>query len=384
MSGSGIAVVCSVGNNRCIIDIEGNQNLVGVGAEGEDDLTPLQKKLSVIADELSKYGYTAGFLIFVTMAVYLFLSIFFTSDRKMVTSESLMSILNIFSIACAIIIVAVPEGLPLSISIAMAFSISIFKEDKLLLKKLEACENMGSIHEICTGKTATLTKNDMSVNRFYTAKKSIENRDPDTFKHCGLSEKVMEEIKNVIYINNDCRIEMSDDAMYVPEGNGTEIGLLKFLTDNEIAIQDLFANKRRHAVMETNIPFGPIRKRQVVAIRPEEGSAYVRVIVKGAPEYVLPMCTSQMDENGNNEEIDESERDRILNQEIVEKFAKQQSLRTMAFAQKLIPTEEYANLKAENNEFINEEDRVILENDLTFVVAFGLNDELRDGVNEVV
>lgn len=147
-----------------------------------------------------------------------------------------MKLINIFSTACAIIIVAVPEGLPLSISIAMAFSISIFKEDKLLLKKLEACENMGSIHEICTGKTATLTKNDMSVNRFYIAKKSIENRDPDTFMNCGLSEKVIDEIKKCLYINSDCRIEMSDDALYVPEGNGTEIGLLKFLTDNEIAI----------------------------------------------------------------------------------------------------------------------------------------------------
>lgn len=119
-------------------------------------------------------------------------------------------------------------------------------------------------------------------------------------------------------------------------------------------------------------------------MRPEVGSEYVRVVVKGAPEYVLPMCTSQMDENGEPESIDESERDRILNTEILDKFAKSNSLRTIAFAEKKIPTEEYANIKAENNEFINEEDRQILENDLTFVAAFGLNDELREGVNEVV
>jgi magnesium-transporting ATPase (P-type) len=84
---------------------------------------------------------------------------------------------------------------------------------------------------------------------------------------------------------------MSDDAMYVPQGNGTEIGMVKFLSDNEISVQDLFTYKQRHSIVETNIPFGPIRKRQVVAVRTSKDSDYVRVIVKGAPENILPMCS---------------------------------------------------------------------------------------------
>lgn len=68
----------------------------------------------------------------------------------------------------------------------MAFSISIFKKDKLLIKKLVACESMGLITEICTGKTATLTKNDMSVNRFYTGEQMIYNKEKDTLTTVGL------------------------------------------------------------------------------------------------------------------------------------------------------------------------------------------------------
>ena len=83
--------------------------------------------------------------------------------------DTLIKILDNFTIAVAVIIVAVPEGLPLSISIAMAFSIDTLKKEHLLVKELEAVENMGSITEICTGKTATLTQNKMTVTCFYTA-----------------------------------------------------------------------------------------------------------------------------------------------------------------------------------------------------------------------
>jgi P-type E1-E2 ATPase len=70
--------------------------------------------------------------------------------------------------------VAIPEGLPMAISIAMAFSLETMKKDNLLVKKTAACEELGYIKEICTGKTATLTKNDMSVNAFYLGNKTIE------------------------------------------------------------------------------------------------------------------------------------------------------------------------------------------------------------------
>lgn len=74
-----------------------------------------------------------------------------------------MTILRIFTTAVAVVIVAIPEGLPLAVSISMAFSVDTMKKDNLLVKKMAACEALGFIKEICTGKTATLTNNDMEV-----------------------------------------------------------------------------------------------------------------------------------------------------------------------------------------------------------------------------
>ena len=83
--------------------------------------------------------------------------------------------------------------------------------------------------------------------------------------------------------------------------------MLRFLSDNDMAIQDLMAEKSRLAVQETNIPFGPIRKRQVVVFYPFKGAEFVRVIVKGAPEYVLPECSQQLTQDGGAEYLDTTE-----------------------------------------------------------------------------
>jgi P-type E1-E2 ATPase len=106
------------------------------------------------------------------------------------------------------VIVAVPEGLPLAVSIAMAFSVDVMKRDHLLVKKLEAPESLGYIREICTGKTATLTKNDMTVNRFYTHGRMIENHN-QALVNSGLNENVVGIVKDCIILNCDSRVEMS-------------------------------------------------------------------------------------------------------------------------------------------------------------------------------
>ena len=80
-----------------------------------------------------------------------------SKDESLLSNDTLLSLLDFFTTALTIIIVAVPEGLPLAVSIAMAFSIDTMKKDHLLIKKTEACEVMGTVTEICTGKTATLT-----------------------------------------------------------------------------------------------------------------------------------------------------------------------------------------------------------------------------------
>lgn len=131
----------------------------------------------------------------------------------------------------------------------------------------------------------------MTVNRFYTAGKTVENYDR-ALSTSGLNENVVALIKDCIILNCDARVEMSvEDAKYKPEGNGTEVGMLRFLQQNDVPIQDLMVARHREGEHECSIPFGPVRKRQVEVIRPYKGCDYVRVVVKGAPEYVLKSVT---------------------------------------------------------------------------------------------
>jgi magnesium-transporting ATPase (P-type) len=98
----------------------------------------------------------------------------------------------------------------------------------------------------------------------------IQNKDKDTFRTCGLRQDVSKMIIDAIVYNNEAHVIMSEEGLYVPDGgNGTEIGMLNFLADNDQSIYDLYQNRQRNCIVETNIPFSPERKRQVVAIRNE-------------------------------------------------------------------------------------------------------------------
>lgn len=100
-------------------------------------------------------------------------------------------------------------------------------------------------------------------------------------------------------MNCDARVEMSDDGFYEAVGNGTETAMLTFLQNNDFTVQDLLSKRQRESEHECSLPFNPIRKRQTTVIRPFKGCDYVRVVVKGAPEKVLPMCTQMLDSQGN-------------------------------------------------------------------------------------
>lgn len=167
-------------------------------------------------------------------------------------------------------------------------------------------------------------------------------------------------ITDCIIYNCDARVEMSEDARYEPCGNGTEVGMLRFLQANEVPIQDLLTRRQRESMIETNIPFGPIRKRQVIAIRPSVNDNFVRVVVKGAPEYIMPMCDSFLNREGEEENFKKGENERILEAEIVGKCAKK-GLRTIVYAYKDISGAEWEQLKDDYNNFEAEQDRESLE-----------------------
>lgn len=140
-----------------------------------------------------------------------------------------MMLLEYFAIAVTMIIVAVPEGLPMAVSISLAYSVDKMKKDNILVKNLESPEVMAGVEELCTGKTSTLTTGDMKVRAFYTEGRFIENNRHQILFNSNLSEKSISLIKDCILFNCDSRVEMDDTAIYIPVGNPTECGLLQFL-----------------------------------------------------------------------------------------------------------------------------------------------------------
>ena len=113
-------------------------------------------------------------MIFVTQCLYYLTKLAFDDSLSLLQLTTLIRILDYFTTAIAIVIVAVPEGLPLAVSLSLAFSMDGMKADNLLIKNPEAVETMGMIDQICTGKTATLTNNKMDVQSYFVCGKMLE------------------------------------------------------------------------------------------------------------------------------------------------------------------------------------------------------------------
>lgn len=126
--------------------------------------TPLQNKLANLANQFTKIGLISSGIILLTLLIRLLINAL-ADDFD--TSTVLKYIAKDVSLAITLIVVAVPEGLPLTIGITLAYSVMRMKNDGVLVKNLNSPEIMGNIEEICTGKTGTLTKNEMKVVYMY-------------------------------------------------------------------------------------------------------------------------------------------------------------------------------------------------------------------------
>ena len=131
----------------------------------QEQYTNLEEKLDKMAVQIKKYALVATFLSVATHLVFFIFSILFSS-QSLFSNDSLLALLKIGIIAIVLLIVAIPEGLPLAVSIAMALSINKLKKDQILVKNLESIQSAAMLHDICVGKTGTLTKGDMHVQKY--------------------------------------------------------------------------------------------------------------------------------------------------------------------------------------------------------------------------
>ena len=236
--------------------------------EGSDVETPLNKQLSQLGKWISITSFVIALLIVVGRMIYYF---FFDGDASNNHSfiEIAEFVLGSIMIAVTLIVVAVPEGLPMSVTVSLALSMRKMLKENNLVRKLHACETMGAATIICTDKTGTLTKNKMTVMEtdFYGGDEEFEL------------------ICQNMAINSTAEVYKENDGKLVTIGNPTEVALLKWMHK-----KGLDYNVYRSKVFDVKqTPFSTETKYMQTIAAMQEGEAPI-CYIKGAPEIVLGMC----------------------------------------------------------------------------------------------
>lgn len=253
---------------------------VALASEGSDVKTPLNRQLDRLGSWISRASFIIAALIIVGRLLFFWLSGGFSGGASWL--EVLEFVLGSVMIAVTLIVVAVPEGLPMSITVSLAMSMRRMLKENSLVRKLHACETMGATTVICTDKTGTLTKNRMTV---------VE------FKACNDVARMS--IIECMAVNSTAELTKEDDGALTAIGNPTECALLRWLKDggnDYVAIRDNFT-------ITAVEPFSTETKYMATEVVRKSSGQRVR-FVKGAPEIVMAMC-EHIAEGCSREEFDE-------------------------------------------------------------------------------
>lgn len=373
------AVVCRVGPSS-------SRGALAEKMETDID-TKLQRKLANLASHLRRDSCYAAGAIFLLMTVMLILQVA-AFDKEARAAAGLPSTASVvisrlasqLNFAVVLLVVSIPDGLPLAIGVSLAFSVMKMYGDKLLVTQLDAPEKMGAVEEICCGKTGTITGGDMRVAQFHCEAREVKNTRKNTLFHCELAPETLARVKDSILYNCEARVEM-DATTYVPVGNATEVALLRFLQDAEVPVHLLIQKKL--GKIRATCPFSPESKRSAVALECPDRPGEVFVYVKGAPEVVVGLCDRQLARDGL-AELGSEDRATIL--EAVSRMAAQ-PLRVMAFAYTSMDLDTWVE-QYEGQDSAPEramEDALLNSQlPLTYIGAFGLRDSLRPRVPSCV
>lgn len=243
------------------------------GAQIENDVeTPLNIQLDKLARLVTLISYTIAALIILLRCIT-----FFTGDHPTDWISIGQYILNTIMIAVTIIVVAVPEGLPMSVTLSLAMSMKRMLVANNLVRKMHACETMGAASVICTDKTGTLTQNQMQIEQaqFYALSQQDlgTDRDTDTL------------ISESIALNTTANLNINDKGRANVIGNPTEGALLLWLTKQKVQYESL----RRSTPIIEQLTFSTERKYMATVVKsPTLGKRIL--YVKGAPEILLKIC----------------------------------------------------------------------------------------------
>ncbi|MDL2221684.1 calcium-translocating P-type ATPase, PMCA-type [Parabacteroides sp. OttesenSCG-928-N08] len=321
------------------------------GAQIESDVeTPLQMQLSRLAKVISKGGYAVAGFTFIALMVKLLLS-----SSGMPVMDIVGDSLNIFMIAVTLIVVSVPEGLPMSVSLSLALSMNRMLKTNNLVRKMHACETMGATTVICTDKTGTLTQNQMQVyetNFFALPDQQLKE---DEFS------KIIQE---GIAVNSTAYLEFEGEKAKTL-GNPTEAALLLWLNKQKINYLDL----REEAPVLDQLTFSTERKYMATVVdSPLLGKKVL--YVKGAPEIVLAQSARVLSDQG----ITSVEAKKPAIDELLLSY-QNQAMRTLGFAYQVID---------ETGDMAFFSEGKLYHTDLTFIGVVAISDPVRADVPAAV
>lgn len=290
------SVVCS-GNAVMEVTVVGDKSVYGkIASElqtDDDRETPLKVKLGKLADGISKFGYIGGIAIAVAMLIKtLFMGeggieAFLFAEGVFQWAALLEAVIQSVMLAVIIIVMAVPEGLPLMIAIVSAQNMGKMLKDNVLVRKVAGIETAGSLNILFSDKTGTITKGKLEAVTFITG-------DVNEFRSIDELGAGLKDILSVSIQHNTLSMVTGEGAdRRVIGGNATERAILGF---------DIDGVKKSDIKAVGNIPFNSTNKYSATQV---EGGMNV-TLIKGAPEKILQRCATYYDADGNKQPFDMS------------------------------------------------------------------------------
>ncbi|GLG98877.1 Calcium-transporting ATPase sarcoplasmic/endoplasmic reticulum type [Gryllus bimaculatus] len=337
----------------------------------------LQAKLTKLAIQIGYAGSSIAALTVVILIVQFCIEHFVMNGESWQVKHAKKLVRN-FIIGVTVLVVAVPEGLPLAVTLSLAYSVKKMMKDNNLVRHLDACETMGNATAICSDKTGTLTTNRMTVVQSYICEKLSKT----TPKFSDIPAHIGNMLIQAIAVNSayTSRIMPPEEGdLFKQVGNKTECALLGFVQGigkNYQTIRDDIPEETFKKVYT----FNSVRKSMSTVI-PRQGGGY-RLFSKGASEIVLKKCAFIYGRDGHLEKFTREMQDRLVRQ-VIEPMACD-GLRTISIAYRdFVPGKAEINQVHIDNE-PNWDDEENIVNNLTCLCVVGIEDPVRDEVPDAI
>ncbi|KAJ7592813.1 Ca-transporting ATPase [Mycena floridula] len=403
---------CFVLSGSKVLQGVGKYVIVAVGQKslnalrGDTENTPLQLKLNTLAELIAKLGSATGLILFVALLIKFFVQLGIGEPVRTATEKGI-TFINIVIISVTLIVVAVPEGLPLAVTLALAFATKRMTYDKLLVRVLGSCEIMANASVVCTNKTGALTQNVMTVvagsvgihakfvrkldeNQSRTnadeagSRKHVDDFSLDQSQlKTALPPQLQTLFNEALSVNSTAfRDEDDENGNVVFVGSKTETALLKFAHEHQWAP---FNDVRSSAKVVQMIPFSSEHKAMGIVMK--IGESKWRLHLKGASEILSKKCIRHVvvhkDGAAQADEIETAPIDELAADNISRTiiFYANQMLRTISICYRDF------NSWPPPNSTLNDENEVSYEDlsrDLTLIAITAIEDPLREGVTEAV